>query len=103
MIVWFEGENEGATRDLQGYIEFQRSHRQNVVIRFLLSAYWRPTTSSAKANYEYCAKGGNFVCIWSFERENKLGKISQRSMLSGLLNLSCVPQLKTTTEYKKKC
>ena len=101
MVMGFERGSETQTPHLQAYLEFVRSYRYNVVRTLLAAGYWRPARGSAKANFAYCTKSDNYIIIGNFDREAKNAKVSERSIISALLDPKCSLQVQTSAEYAK--
>ena len=56
------------TRHLQGYIEMSRSYRLLFMKSILPNAHYIAAKGTAKQNYDYCKKDGNYETIgdWNF-------------------------------------
>ena len=87
VILGFESLNNRQSRHIQGYVEFERSHRLSYVKRILSSAHWQRSVGSAKQNYDYCSKSKVFELIgdWNVEQRETDGNVCGL-IINGLLS-----------------
>lgn len=103
-VLGYERSELNHIRHIQGYCEFIRSVRLPFVRKILPLAHWEPAIGLAVHNYAYCIKGGNFETVGDFTREktgavSKKKKIANSSIISGLLDRDCAPQIKVSEQY----
>lgn len=102
--VWGREVGENGTRHLQGYLEFKRSHRLNRCKLLLDRAHWEAAKGTAKQNYDYCVKDGEFNTFgdWDSVLNRRLQLEQKRDKVKSLLRGICEgsdPDLKYSGLY----
>ena len=105
-VVWGrELAPETRTRHLQGYLELIRSYRFPHLKKILPNAHWECARGSARDNFKYCTKEGDYDCIGDWSREMADGgsavEASVGLIVSGLLS-EHAPIVRVSKEYAGK-
>lgn len=60
-IFGWEGEAEGKTKHIQGYIAFKNQRTFSAVKKLLPRAHWQKARGTENDNFKYCSKEGKFI------------------------------------------